>query len=190
MRNANGEGSIYQWKRNGKPDGYKGAISYKDNDGKTKRYVAYGPARQQVRAKLDKARERLTAGAPVRDAKQTVGDWLAHWRATILAASDRSDSTRALYATLSRKHLEPAPFGAIPLDKLRPSNIDAVVLAMRAKMKPAKPEAGGRPCAGILGFDHPPDVHGATGRAGRRSTRWTDSAQSRGHGDPSGRATP
>jgi hypothetical protein len=29
-RNANGEGSIYQWKRNGKPDGYKGALSYKD----------------------------------------------------------------------------------------------------------------------------------------------------------------
>lgn len=139
-RNANGEGSIYRWNKNGKPAGYKGAISYKDNNGKTKRYVAYGPTRQQVRAKLDKARERLTAGAPVRDAKQTVGDWLAHWRATILAVSDRSESTRALYASLSRKHLEPAPFGAVPLDKLRPSDIDALVLAMRTKKKPAKTE--------------------------------------------------
>jgi integrase len=37
-------------------------------------------------------------------------------------------------------HLEPAPFGAIPLHKLRPSDIDALVLAMRAKMKPAKIE--------------------------------------------------
>jgi integrase len=137
-RNSNGEGSIYQWKRNGKPAGYKGAISYSDENGKTKRYVAYGRTRQDVRTKLDKARERLTAGAPVKDAKRTVGDWLAHWRATSLAVSDRKESTRALYATLCRKHLEPAPFGAITLDKLRPSDIDALVLAMRAKMKPAK----------------------------------------------------
>lgn len=81
-RNANGEGSIYRWNKNGKPAGYKGAISYKDETGTTKRYVAYGRTRQDVRAKLDAARERLTAGAPVKDAKRTVGDWLAHWRAT------------------------------------------------------------------------------------------------------------
>ena len=48
----------------GKPDGYKGALSYKDENGKTRRYVAYGRTRQQVRAKLDTARERLNAGAP------------------------------------------------------------------------------------------------------------------------------
>ena len=132
-RNANGEGSIYQWKRNGKPDGYKGALSYKDENGDTKRYVAYGRTRQQVRDKLDAARDRLKAGAPVKDANRTVADWLAHWRATTLAVSDRKDSTRALYATLCRKHLEPAPFGAITLDKLRPSDIEALVLALRDK---------------------------------------------------------
>ena len=43
------------------------------------------------------------------------------------------ESTRVLYANLCRKHLEPAPFGAIPLDRLRPTNIEALVLAMRAK---------------------------------------------------------
>lgn len=137
-RNANGEGSIYAWKKNGKPSGYKGAISYTADDGTTKRYVAYGRTRKDVRDKLDKARERLGEGAPVRDAKQTVGAWLAHWRATALAASDRKDSTKALYGNLSRCHLEPAPFGAIRLDKLRPSDIDALVLAMRAKTKPGK----------------------------------------------------
>jgi integrase len=137
-RNSNGEGSIYQWNKNGKPAGYKGAISYKDQRGNTKRYVAYGRTRQLVRAKLDKAHERLTTGAPVKDAKRTVGDWLAHWRATSLAVSDRKESTRALYATLCRKHLEPAPFGSITLDKLRPSDIEALVLAMRAKTKPGR----------------------------------------------------
>jgi integrase len=133
MRNANGEGSIYQWKRDGKPDGYKGALSYRDEDGNTKRYVAYGRTRQQVRDKLDAARDRLKAGAPVKDANRSVADWLAHWRATTLAVSDRKESTRALYATLCRKHLEAVPFGAITLDKLRPSDIEALVLALRDK---------------------------------------------------------
>jgi integrase len=82
---------------------------------------------------LDKARERLNAGAPVKDANRTVGDWLAHWRATSLAVSDRKESTRALYATLCRKHLEAAPFGAITLDKIRPSDIEALILALRDK---------------------------------------------------------
>jgi integrase len=133
MRNANGEGSIYQWKRDGKTDGYKGALSYKDENGDTKRYVACGRTRQQVRDKLDAARDRLKVGAPVKDAHRTVADWLAHWRATTLAVSDRKESTRALYATLCRKHLEPAPFGAITLDKLRPSDVEALVLALRDK---------------------------------------------------------
>lgn len=132
-RNANGEGSIYRWNKNGKPAGYKGAISYQDENGDTKRYVAYGRTRQDVRAKLDQARDRLSAHAPVRDAKRTVGDWLAHWRATSFAASDRKEATRTLYANLCRKHLERAPFGAIPLDRLRPSDVEALVLAMRAK---------------------------------------------------------
>lgn len=70
---------------------------------------------------------------PVRDAKQTVGNWLAHWRVTSLAVSNRKESTRALYATLCRKHLEPAPFGVVTLDRLRPSDIEALVLALRAK---------------------------------------------------------
>ena len=68
---------------------------------------------QDVRDKLRTARERLDAGAPVRDASRTVADWLAQWRATTLAVSDRKPSTREMYAHLCRKHLEPAPFGAI-----------------------------------------------------------------------------
>ncbi len=78
MGKANGEGSIYLWTRDGKPAGHKGAISYKADDGTIKRYVAYGRTRKLVKDKLDRARERLTAGAPVRDATQTVGNWLAH----------------------------------------------------------------------------------------------------------------
>jgi integrase len=91
-----------------------------------------------VRDKLKTARERLDNGAAVQDSKQTIADWLVRWRATTLAASDRKESTRELYGNLSHRHLEPPPFGAIRLDKLRPSDVEALVLAMRAKTKAAK----------------------------------------------------
>lgn len=141
-KNANGEGSIYAWKKNGAPAGYKGAISYRDENGETKRFVAYGRTRKLVKDKLDKARERLEVGAPVRDSKQTIGEWLAYWRTTGLAASDRKESTKELYSRLSMKHLEPAPFGARRLDELKPSHIEALLLDMKARTKPPKSEGG------------------------------------------------
>ena len=95
-KNANGEGSIYKRTRDGKVVRYEGAVSYIDGDGKTKRHTVYGRTRQDVRDKLELARDRLNAGAPVKDATRTVGDWLAQWRATTLAASDRKESTRVL----------------------------------------------------------------------------------------------
>jgi integrase len=131
-KNANGEGSIYKRVRDGKFVRYEGAITYLGDDGKTKRHTVYGRTRQDVRDKLQQARGRLGAGAPVKDASRTVRDWLRHWRATTLAASDRKESTRALYANLSRCHLEPAPFGDIRLDRLKPSDVEGLVLAMRA----------------------------------------------------------
>lgn len=141
-KNANGEGSIYKRMRDGKVVRYEGAISYAGDDGRTKRHTVYGRTRQDVRDRLKEARERLDAGAPVRDATRTVGDWLAQWRATTLAASDRKESTRELYARLCRCHLEPTPFGAIRLDKLRPSDVESLILALRARTKPRKRAPG------------------------------------------------
>jgi integrase len=48
-------------------------------------------------------------------------------------------ATRELYSNLSRKHLEPAPFGATRLDRLRPSDVKKLILDMRAEMKPGRP---------------------------------------------------
>jgi integrase len=81
---------------------------------------------------------RLEAGSPVKNATTTVGTWMARWRKTSLAASGRKESTRSLYAKLSRKHLESAPFGSIRLDRLRPTDVKALVLALRANAKPGK----------------------------------------------------
>jgi integrase len=62
---------------------------------------------------------------------RTVADWLAQWRVTTLAVSDRKLATREMYTHLCRKHLEPAPFGAITLDRLRPTDIEALVLKLK-----------------------------------------------------------
>lgn len=137
-KRANGEGSIFKRMRDGRVVRYEGAISYTDTDGVTRRHTVYGRTQREVRDKLKAARERVDQGAPVKDSKQSVGEWLAHWRATTLAASDRKASTKALYANLARTHLEPAPFGAKKLAQLRASDVDALILALRAKTKPGR----------------------------------------------------
>lgn len=136
-KRANGEGTVRQ-RASGR---WEARITYTDNEtGQIKRVSLYGATAKAARAEMKKARDRLDDGAPVKDARRSVGDWLAQWRATTLAASDRKESTRTLYETLSRRHLEPAPFGAISLDKLRPADVEALVLSMRAKTKPAATE--------------------------------------------------
>jgi integrase len=142
-KNANGEGSIYKRVRDGRVTGYVAAFTYADEDGRPQRLRVYGATRAAARDKLKQARERIENGAPARDAAMPVGAWLAHWRATTLAASDRKQATRALYESLARLHLEPEPFGTIRLDKLKPSDVEKLVLAMRAKMKPGPKAADG-----------------------------------------------
>lgn len=134
-KNANGEGSIYKRSRDGKVIGYGGALTYRDEFGTAKRHTVYGRTRAEVRDKLKAARDRLDAGAPVKDASRTVGEWMRQWRSTTLVVSDRKESTRQLYSDCSRLHLEPAPFGDIRLDRLKPTDIEALVLALRSKTK-------------------------------------------------------
>jgi integrase len=136
-KRANGEGNVYQ-RANGT---WEARLTYTDPDtGQRRRMSFYAKTAKAARAEMRKARERLDAGAPVKDAKMSVGDWLAHWRATTLAASDRKESTRALYSLLSRRYLEPAPFGVTPLDKLRPSDVEALILGLRTKTKSGHPD--------------------------------------------------
>lgn len=137
-KRGNGEGTIAKRTRNGRPAGYEGAISYVDEDGRPKRRSVYGRTAAEVRAKLKEARERLDAGAPVRDDSRTVGAWLKQWRAATLQASDRSAATKQLYSDLSRRHLEPEPFGATRLDRLKPIDVEALILAIRSQTKPGK----------------------------------------------------
>ena len=127
-RRANGEG-VLRKRGDGK---WEARLTHIDPDTGARRMLSfYATTAKEAAVKRKKAQERLDAGAPPKDATRTVGDWLAHWRITTLAVSDRKQSTRDLYATLCRTHLEPEPFGAIRLDRLRPSDIEALILRLR-----------------------------------------------------------
>jgi integrase len=139
-KRANGEGSIYKRESDGR---YVGALTYPDpTTGKSRRQVFYGKTRAEVRTKLREASDRLEEGQPVSDSKATVSQWLHHWTATTLEASDRKESTRSLYRSLANSHLKPEPFGALRLDKLKPSDIEALVLRLRARTRPIRSKDG------------------------------------------------
>jgi integrase len=128
-RRAKGEGSIYR-----RADGrWCGSIRHDGAEGRSTRTVLYGRTKSEVRDKLKAAIARVDEGAPVRDATATVGTWLKEWRETQLAASNLKPTTRSLYTSCSKNHLEPEPFGKITLDRLRPSDIDRLILDLRKK---------------------------------------------------------
>jgi integrase len=103
--------------------------------GEKKRQYFYGKTQAEVRAKMKEARARLDAGAPVKDASRTVGEWCAQWREVTLEASGRRETTKSTYRSLLRTHVESQPIGAIRLDRLRPSDVDAMTLQMREAKK-------------------------------------------------------
>jgi integrase len=125
-KRANGEGNVYQ-----RPNGtWQARISYIDDAGVRRRASFYGPMAAIVRAKMKDARSRIDAGAPVKDATRTVGDWLNHWCATTLAVSGRKETTKSMYASLAKKHVSDL-LGSITLDRLRPSDVERLILSLR-----------------------------------------------------------
>src|SRR6185312_11577608 len=76
-KRANGEGTVAR-SANGT---WEAKLTYADPaTGQRRRVSFYGPTARAVRAKMKPARDRPEAGAPVRNATRTVGDWLAQTR--------------------------------------------------------------------------------------------------------------
>jgi integrase len=126
VKRANGEGSVYK-----RPDGtWSGQVSHRDTGGRLRRWTVYGKTQAEARRKMAEVERRLEAGAPVRDSTMTLAAWLADWTTTALPASSRKQATVDLYASVTRRHLVPA-LGRRPLHLLRPSDVEALVLAKR-----------------------------------------------------------
>jgi len=129
-KRANGEGSLYQ-RGDGK---WCASLRYEDPiTGEHVRKTLYGTTKTEARRKMKEAQQRVEGGGPVRDSSATMAAWLTEWRSGALEASSRADTTKNTYKTLSRKHIEPAPFGAITLDRLKPSDIDRLIIELRKK---------------------------------------------------------
>lgn len=125
-KRANGEGSVFK-----RSDGtWSAALSYQDEHGRFRRHTVYGRTQNEVRAKLRTAQERRDAGAPVKDATTTLAAWLEEWILKSLPASDRKQATVDLYTRLARTHLVPT-LGARTLDRIRPSDVEALIVAKR-----------------------------------------------------------
>lgn len=127
-KRAHGEGTIRQ-RASGD---WEARLSYVDPaTGQRCRLSLYAKTAEAVRDKLDEARERVKEQAPVQDSTMRLADWIEHWSVTSLEASRRKQSTKALYATLARKHLSPAPLGVTSLDRLRKTHIDGLIVTLR-----------------------------------------------------------
>jgi hypothetical protein len=101
-KRANGEGNVRQ-----RPNGtWEGRLSYIDPATDKRRSTSvYAATAAECRRELRKVRRRIEDGKPAKNAPDTVASWLAQWRESSLAASDRKATTKSLYGTLSRKHL-------------------------------------------------------------------------------------
>ena len=127
-KRRHGEGTIRQ-----RPSGdWEARLAYVDPEtGRMRRVSLYAKTAEEVRAKLDEARDRIKVEAPVQDSPQRLAEWIDRWCDTALEVSPRKPSTKNLYRTLARKHLQPAPLGLIPLDRLRKSHIDGLIVGLR-----------------------------------------------------------
>jgi integrase len=127
-KRANGEGTIAV-----RPDGrWEARFTYTDTvTGRVQRHSVYGKTQREARDNRTARQARLAAGAPARDSTVTLGAFVSVWTATTLRASSRKESTKYTYGGLATKHLAGEGIGEIMLAKLRPTDVEALILKMR-----------------------------------------------------------
>jgi integrase len=126
-KRANGEGSIYQRG----DSGWAAAISYVDEIGVRRRRTFYGTTQREVKAKRDEALKRVRDGQTPADATESVSSYTSRWLTVGLRAGSQKDSTKSLYATLARVHIVPSQLGKMGLGQVRPSDVQAFILALK-----------------------------------------------------------
>ena len=128
-KRRHGEGNIRH-----RADGrWEARYTYADPEtGEIRRESAYGATAKKARDAMRRALERIQEGVPPRDSSRTVASWVQEWLQTSLVASPRKDSTKQLYRVLA-PHLTAEPLGPKRLDRLRPSDIEALLLHLHAK---------------------------------------------------------
>jgi integrase len=116
-KNGNGEGSIYEHKRNRKKVGYRGSYTVYTAAGSKRRYIS-SKTREDDRRKLAKEIAHRDGGLVLDAGGQTVGEYLERWLETSVRGSVR-DSTCGSYRRQVRRYMVPA-IGTVKLKVLSP----------------------------------------------------------------------
>jgi integrase len=115
-RRSSGEGSVYETK-----EGWRGALTWTDDDGSRHRRVVRGPTSQAARDKLDNLRRDLKLGTLTPAGSGTVADYLTEWlereRTRIRPSTWRGREQHV------RAYLIPA-FGKLSLARLTPVQVE------------------------------------------------------------------
>src|ERR687890_1578663 len=119
-KKSNGEGSIYEHKRNGKKVGYRGAYTVHTAKGPKRRYVS-GKTREEVRDKLIEALGNRAQGLVFDAESITTEDYLTSWlkdsvRGTVCV------STYEVHRHMIYPHIIPS-LGRIKLRDLNPIHV-------------------------------------------------------------------
>jgi integrase len=126
-KRGNGEGSIYEHKRNGKKVGYRGAYWVHTATGSKRRYVS-GKTREEVRYKLTKAMADRDGGLVCDAGNLTVGEYMEKWLETSVKGSVR-ESTCASYCRQAKRYIIPT-LGGMKLKKLSAMHVQGMYRSM------------------------------------------------------------
>jgi integrase len=126
-KNGNGEGSIYEHKRNGKKVGYRGAYTVYTAEGPKRRYVT-GKTREEVRQKLVRAIADRDGGLVFDADGQTIREYLERWFETSVRGSVR-ESTYESYRRQVRRYVVPA-IGGVKLKNLSAMHVQGMYHSM------------------------------------------------------------
>lgn len=129
-RRPKGEGTIFQ-RADGK---WIGRLTYEDpQTGLRKRSQVSAPTKKGASEELRKIRERVDAKQPPRDDKALFGTFAEQWVATSLEVSDRKQSTKTLYAGLTRSHIIDSDLGRSPMGRIKASTVERFIAHLRRK---------------------------------------------------------
>jgi integrase len=119
-KRGNGEGSIYEYKRNGKKVGYRGAYTVHTASGPRRRYVS-GKTREEVRRKLVRAMADRDGGMVFDAGGLTVENYLTCWLEDSVKGTVRV-STYEVHRHMIYPHINPA-LGRLRLKDLTPVHV-------------------------------------------------------------------
>jgi integrase len=127
-RRGHGEGSIYYRESDGK---WCSVVDLGYVNGKRKRKVLYGKTRKEVAEKLKIVLREQQQGLPIMIERQTLGHFLSHWLADVVAPNKRPKTYRS-YEQIVRCYLQPV-LGHHQLTKLTSQHVQAMLKAKTAE---------------------------------------------------------